>query len=77
MNDQFRSIDVIGKIKVPILMVHGERDEVVPIAFGRELLAAAPDPKRFVALPQANHFTLFDNGGVKIIRAFLEEFGLR
>lgn len=77
MKDQFRSIDVVGKLKVPILVVHGERDEVVPISFGRELYAAISAPKRFVALPHANHFSLFENGGIKIIRAFLEEMGLR
>ena len=64
MKDQFRSIDVIGKVKVPILVVHGERDGVVPINFGRELYAAMSAPKRFVALPLADHFTLFENGGV-------------
>ncbi|MFI4995462.1 MAG: alpha/beta hydrolase [Hyphomicrobiales bacterium] len=77
MKDQFRSIDVIGKVKVPILMVHGERDPVVPIAFGRELYAAAPEPKRFLALPEADHFTLFQSGAVSAIRAFLDQFGLR
>ena len=77
MKDQFRSIDVIGKVKVPILVVHGERDGVVPINFGRELYAAMSAPKRFVALPLADHFTLFENGGVTIIREFLEEPGLR
>jgi fermentation-respiration switch protein FrsA (DUF1100 family) len=77
MKDQFRSIDVVGKVKVPMLVVHGERDEVVPIDFGRELYAAISAPKRFVALPQANHFSLFENGGIKVIRVFLGEFGLR
>jgi fermentation-respiration switch protein FrsA (DUF1100 family) len=77
MKDQFRSIDVIGKIKVPILVVHGERDGVVPIAFGRELYAAISAPKRFVALPHADHFSLFENGGINVIRVFLREFGLR
>ena len=77
MKDQFRSIELVGKLTVPILMVHGERDTVVPIASGRELYAAAPDPKRFVALPEADHFTLFQNGGVAQIRAFLDELGLR
>ncbi len=77
MKDPFRSIDVVSKVKVPILVVHGERDEVVPINFGRELYAAITAPKRFVALPQADHFTLFENGGVSIIREFLGELGLR
>jgi fermentation-respiration switch protein FrsA (DUF1100 family) len=77
MKDQFRSIEVVGKVKVPILMLHGERDPVVPIASGRELYAAAPEPKRFRALPEADHFTLFQYGGISFIRAFLDEFGLR
>ncbi|MBW0005644.1 MAG: alpha/beta hydrolase [Hyphomicrobiales bacterium] len=77
MKDQFRSLEVAGKLKVPILVVHGERDRVVPINFGRELYAAISAPKRFVSLPQADHFSLFENGGVAIIRSFLGEFGLR
>jgi fermentation-respiration switch protein FrsA (DUF1100 family) len=76
MKDQFRSDEVIGKVKVPILMVHGERDQVVPIAFGRELFAAAPQPKRFVALPETDHFTLFRDGGLEAIHDFLGEFNL-
>ena len=77
MKDQFRSIDVVGKVKVPILVVHGERDQVVPISFGRELYAAITAPKRFVALPQADHFSLFENGGISAIREFLSAFGSR
>jgi fermentation-respiration switch protein FrsA (DUF1100 family) len=77
MKDTFRTIDVVGKVTVPILMVHGARDGVIPISFGRELYDAAPEPKRFVTFPEADHLTLFQNGGVKAIRAFLDEFGLR
>ncbi|MBV9568570.1 MAG: alpha/beta hydrolase [Hyphomicrobiales bacterium] len=77
MKDQFRSIDVVGRINVPTLVVHGERDEVVPISFGRELYAAITAPKRFAALPGADHFSLFENGAVRDIREFLGEYGLR
>ncbi|SDR60592.1 hypothetical protein SAMN05519103_06915 [Rhizobiales bacterium GAS113] len=77
MRDQFRSIEVIGKVAAPILVVHGERDETIPITFGRELFAAAPEPKRFVALPQADHGLFFQNDSIAAIRVFLDEFGLR
>jgi hypothetical protein len=50
---------------------------VVPIAFGRELFAAAPEPKRFVALPGVDHFGILEGGGIDAMRAFLGEFGLR
>jgi uncharacterized protein len=77
MKDQFRSIEVVGKLRAPILMLHGERDTVVPIAFGRRLYAQAPQPKRFVALPLADHFSILDRDGMKAIWAFLDEFDLR
>jgi fermentation-respiration switch protein FrsA (DUF1100 family) len=58
-------------------VAHGQHHPVVPIAFGRELYAAAPEPKRFLALPEVGHFTLFQSGAVSAIRAFLDQFGLR
>ncbi|KAA2235965.1 alpha/beta hydrolase [Salinarimonas soli] len=51
MRDQFPSIDVIGRVKAPILILHGERDRVTPIALGERLFAAANEPKRMVRLP--------------------------
>jgi len=76
MHDQFRSDEVIAKVKAPILMVHGERDQVIPFRFGRELFDAAADPKRFVAMPHSDHFTLFRDGGLAAIREFLGGLGL-
>jgi hypothetical protein len=47
---QFDSVSKIGKVSVPILMVHSPDDEIVPFAFGRKLFAAAPEPKSFVEI---------------------------
>ena len=58
MQDQFRSIDYIGAVKAPLLMVHGEADTVVPIAFGEKLLAAAPGAKKMIRLPGAGHLAM-------------------
>jgi fermentation-respiration switch protein FrsA (DUF1100 family) len=77
MKDQFRSVEIIAGVTVPILVVHGARDAVVPISSGRALYAAAPEPKRFVEYADADHFTLFQAGGIQAIRSFLDEFGLR
>ena len=77
MKDRFPSIEVVGKLRAPILVLHGEADEVVPIRFGRALFAAAPEPKRFVPLPGTDHFSILERGGLPAIRAFLDEFGPR
>lgn len=60
MKDQFRSIDEIGFVAAPLLILHGTADRVIPFAQGQALFAAANKPKTFVALDGASHDALFD-----------------
>lgn len=55
MLDQFPSSERIGRVTAPILIQHGERDLVIPFAFGRALHDAAPEPKTFIARPGRGH----------------------
>lgn len=71
--DQHRSIAVIGRIDAPLLVLHGDRDGVVPIGLGERLFAAAPEPKRFVRLAGVDHVGVLEHGGLEPIRAFLAE----
>jgi len=45
----------IKKIKVPLLVLHGDRDEIIPFEQGKLVFEAAPEPKRFFAIAGANH----------------------
>jgi hypothetical protein len=71
MRDPFRSIDLIGRLKAPLLVLHGERDGLIPVAMGERLFAAAPDPKRFVRLPGGHETNL--EQGIDAVRAFLAQ----
>ena len=51
------------RISVPLLVLHGDRDEVVPYAQGRRVFEAAPEPKRFFAIPGASHNDTYVVGG--------------
>lgn len=73
MRDQFRSIDRIGRVHVPLLVMHGSRDGVIPIAQGRALYAAANEPKRFLELPDVDHVGVLEHGGLAALRGFLDE----
>jgi fermentation-respiration switch protein FrsA (DUF1100 family) len=55
MKDQFHSDLRVGKITAPVLVIHGERDWIVPIALGERLYALINAPKRFVRLADASH----------------------
>jgi fermentation-respiration switch protein FrsA (DUF1100 family) len=71
MLDQFRSDLRIGAVTAPVLIVHGERDDVIPIASGERLFALIRSPKRFVRYPQGDHVNLDDFGVVGTVHEFL------
>jgi fermentation-respiration switch protein FrsA (DUF1100 family) len=76
MKDPFRSIDLAGAVKAPVLVLHGELDPVVPIGFGERLFAALPEPKRFVRLP-GGHETNLTGPGLQAVRDFLSDVDAR
>jgi fermentation-respiration switch protein FrsA (DUF1100 family) len=50
MRDQFRSDLRIGKVRAPVLVVHGENDRIVPVTLGERLYGLVRAPKRFVRI---------------------------
>jgi uncharacterized protein len=53
--DAYPSLRLIPGLRAPLLVLHGERDEIVPVAHGEALLDAAPGPKRMHVFPGAGH----------------------
>ena len=73
MHDQFHSDQVIGKVKAPLLILHGQRDGVIPFSQGEALFGLANPPKRFVRFPEGNHENPPAHGSVPEIRRFLAD----
>jgi fermentation-respiration switch protein FrsA (DUF1100 family) len=71
MYDRFPSIDLIAQIQVPLLVIHGEQDRVIPTRFGRRLFQAARQPKEAHFLANAGHNDLFEHGLTNIELGFL------
>ncbi len=63
----------IRNIRVPLLVLHGDRDGIVPLAQGKQVFAAAPEPKRFYTIPGADHNDTFVTGGAAYYEA-LKDF---
>lgn len=72
MKDQFRSDERIGRVRAPILILHGERDRIVPFRYGRALFDLAPEPKRFAPMPLGEHENLDAHGAQDAVREFLD-----
>jgi fermentation-respiration switch protein FrsA (DUF1100 family) len=66
---------MIGRVACPVLVVHGSRDELIPVALGRALFDAAAEPKEWYEVEGAGHNDLPFVGGrayVERVHAFLE-----
>ena len=72
VTDRFDSLSRIGKVRAPILVLHGENDRVVPIRFGRALFNAAPEPKEGWFVPDAGHEDLARYGALDAVVSFIE-----
>jgi hypothetical protein len=72
VTDRFDSLSRIGKVRAPILVLHGENDRVVPIRFGRALFNAAPEPKEGWFVPDAGHEDLARYGALDAVVCFIE-----
>ncbi len=53
--DKFNNLREIRKVHVPVLIIHGRNDEVVPFWHGQRVFRAANEPKAFVAVDGAGH----------------------
>ncbi|OJF81406.1 alpha/beta hydrolase [Nocardia seriolae] len=51
----YPSMRRIGRLKCPVLIMHGDADELLPVRMGRELFAAAPEPKELMIYPGGMH----------------------
>ncbi len=72
IRDRYDSRARIGRVRAPILMIHGEADITIPVRFARRLLEAAPVPREAHFLPGGGHTDLYDFGAGDLVVDFLE-----
>jgi fermentation-respiration switch protein FrsA (DUF1100 family) len=71
----YNNLEKIRRVPAPKLIVHGDRDEIVPFAMGQKLFEAAADPKYFYPVKDAGHNDVFIVGGEKYFEAFADFAG--
>ena len=65
----YNNLQKIGSVHVPKLIIHAERDEIVPFWMGRKLFEVAKDPKDFLPVVNAGHNDTFIAGGQEYLEA--------
>jgi alpha-beta hydrolase superfamily lysophospholipase len=71
----------IKDVRIPILIIHGEEDEIIPVTEGRALYAlSGATQKEALFVPGAGHNDLFERGGEEYMRSitlFTRSAGLK
>lgn len=66
----------LASLRAPVLVIHGEADEVIPFRLGRAVFDAAREPREFWAIPGAGHNDIPEAAGAAYparLRAFLQQ----
>jgi hypothetical protein len=63
LDARYDNLAKIGRIRVPLLVLQGNRDRIVPQAMARRLFDAANEPKTWQLIPGAGHNDTYEVGG--------------
>jgi len=55
LREHYDSRAAAKRVRVPALVVHGELDDLIPVAQGQEIAAMLPGPARWVSVPRTGH----------------------
>lgn len=72
VKSRFDSLSKIKDVRTPVMVLHGDRDELIPLEIGRELFDAASEPKRFYTIEDAGHNDTYAVGGEAYFDAIAE-----
>jgi uncharacterized protein len=76
ITQRFESVRKVAKIGAPLLVVHGDRDNLIDSALGRKLYEAAQGSKRFLLIEGGSHYSTMSMGVPKYREALAELFSL-
>ena len=72
LKDKFENKNKIKNINSPILVMHGEVDQIVPFSMGKKMFELANEPKYSYFTKHDNHMMEYDENLVKVLNSFLE-----
>jgi fermentation-respiration switch protein FrsA (DUF1100 family) len=70
LQTKYDSLHKMQGIRVPLLVLHGDRDDVVPYELGRRLFEAANPPKTFYTIRGARHNDTYIVGDLPYFEAW-------
>ena len=69
---EFKLIDRLPQLSLPKLVIQGDRDDIIPIEFGRQVFEVAKPPKWWYPIAGADHNNTYRVGGTGYFRQFAD-----
>jgi len=73
LRDRYESDAYIASVLCPLLIVHGEKDDVIPVTMGRKMYELANAPKVIVTFKAAGHADHYLYGSYDAINAWIDK----
>ncbi|MEP2533480.1 alpha/beta hydrolase [Shimia sp.] len=78
MQNQWDSLALADQLFQPLLIVHGTKDDLIPIEMGQQVFSAAPSRKKvFITVKGAGHTGLWRSDTLPRLWTFIDQFALR
>jgi|TARA_B100000035_G_scaffold142820_1_gene121544 hypothetical protein len=72
LKDKFDNKNKIKNINIPVLVMHGEADQIVPFFMGKKIYEIAKEPKYSYFTKHDNHMMEYDENLIKAFNSFLK-----
>ena len=72
LKDKYESYKKINKISVPVLIMHGKVDKIVPYDMGKKMFKLANDPKFFYSQEYGDHMIEYDEKLLLALKQFIK-----
>ena len=72
LKDKYESIKKIDKINFPKMVMHGDKDKIVPFSMGKEMFEKFSEPKLSYFRKDDDHMMEFDEELLEKIKNFLK-----
>ena len=72
LKDRYESLNKLKNIKIPILVMHGEKDRIVPFHMGKKIFKEANEPKYSYFPKEDDHMMEYNQELLNSIQKFLK-----
>jgi pimeloyl-ACP methyl ester carboxylesterase len=70
--DEFDSISKVNDLTAPLLIIHGDQDNVIGLEHGKLLFSEASEPKYMHIIEGASHGDLYEHDAIKAVDSFIK-----